>query len=286
MKKLFLALICCLLFTGCLKKDTFEDVDIYTTNYATQYIVDYLYGEHSNIYSIYPNGVNIETYELTDKQIKDYSSMSLYVFNGTNHKETSYINPMFKYNKNLKIIDSANTMEYTTSQKELWLDPSNFLMMALNIKNGILEYTSNRYIQDEINENYNNLKIAISKIDANLKLMSESTNNKTIIVDDNSFMFLEKYGFKVISLQEDETLTEKTILDVKNMINNGTINYIYTTNSSNLNNTILDLQENTNVKILELYTISNLTDEQRKNKDDFISLLNENIELLKNELYD
>ena len=38
--------------------------------------------------------------------------------------------------------------------------------------------------------------------------------------------------------------------------------------------------------ILELHSIYNLTDEQRSNKEDYLSLLNDNIELLKNEVYD
>lgn len=285
MKKILL--ICLLLFTltGCIKKDNFEDVSIYTTIYPIEYIVDYLYGEHSEIYSIYPDGVNTEKYDLTNKQIKDYSNTNLYVFNGKNDKETEYVTSMFKYNKNLKIIDATSTMEYNYSKNELWLDPSNFLMLALNVKNGILEYTTNHYLTTEIEEKYNNLKIAMSKIDANLKLLSENTNNTTIVFDNNSFKFLEKYGFNIISLEENENLNDKTILEVKNKIKNGEIKYIYTTNKNNLNETVLDIKKDSEIEIIELNTLNNITDEQRKNKEDYISLFNENIELLKNELY-
>ena len=116
--------------------------------------------------------------------------------------------------------------------------------------------------------------------------MYESANNKVIVVDDSSLKFLEKYGFRVISLEENDELTDKTILEVKNMISIGTIDYIYTMNESNLNSTVQSIKDETNIQILELNNISNLTDEQRKNKEDYISLLNENIDLLKNELYD
>jgi tubulin polyglutamylase TTLL4 len=59
----------------------------------------------------------------------------------------------------------------------------------------------------------------------------------------------------------------------------------YTTDADKLNNTVTNIKKQTNVDIVELNTIDNLTDEQRKNKEDYISLLNENIDLLKNELY-
>jgi zinc transport system substrate-binding protein len=273
------------MMTGCFKQDDFEDITIYTTIYPVEYITNYLYGDYSTITSIYPDGVNTNTYELTNKQIKDYSAMNLYIFNGNDDKEANYVTSIFKYNKNLKIIDATNTMEYNYSDKELWLDPSNFLMIALNIKNGILEYTTNHYLNETIENNYNNLKIEISKIDANLKLIYENANDTTIVVDDSSFKFLEKYGFTVISLEENDELNDKTILEVKNLIKSGEISYIFTTNADKLNNTVTNIKKQTNVDIVELNTIDNLTDEQRKNKEDYISLLNENIDLLKNELY-
>ena len=270
--------------TGCFKQDDFENVKIYSTIYPIEYITNYLYGEYSNISSIYPNGVNVSTYELTNKQIKDYSNMHLYVFNGNNDKESNYVTSIFKYNKNLKIIDATNTMEYNYNELELWLDPSNFLMMALNIKNGILEYTTNHYLNEKIEENYNNLKIEISKIDANLKLMYENATYKTIVVDNSALKFLEKYGFNVIVL-DDKELTDKTILEVKNLINSKQVNYIFTFDENNLNNIVKSIKEETGINIKELYTIDNLTDEMRKNKESYITLLNENIDMLKDELY-
>ena len=271
--------------TGCFKKDNFENINIYTSVYPIEYIVNYLYGDYSEIQSIYPDGVDTKKYELTNKQIKDYSNTNLYVFNGLSEKETEYVSSMFKYNKNLKIIDATQAMEYNYYEEELWNDPSNFLMLALNIKNGILEYTTNHTLNKSIEENYQNLKIEISKIDANLKLMYENSSNKTLVVDSNIYSFLSKYGFDVLSLEENEELTDKTIYDVKNKIKNGEVKYIYTTNKNNLNNTVKEIIRETNVDIIELKTLTNLTDEERSSKEDYISLLNDNIDLLKNELY-
>lgn len=288
MKKIKLLLITLILFnlTGCFKKDDFEDVKIYSTVYPIEYIVNYLYGNHSTISSIYPNGVDTKKYELNNKQIKDYSKTNLYIFNGLDSKETSYVTSMFQYNKNLKIIDAAQTMEYSYDEEELWIDPSNFLMMTLNIKNGILEYTTNHYLKEEIEENYNNLKIAISKIDANLKLLSENATNKKIVVDNSVWKFLTKYDFEVISLEENDELNDRTILEATNLIQNGTVDYIFTTNSDELNSTVTKILNENNVKIIKLNTIYNLTDEQKANKDDYLSLLSENIENLKQEVYD
>jgi len=283
MKKL-LPLIMLFLITGCFKQDSLDGIDIYTTVYPIEYIVEKLYGEHSNIYSIYPDEIDIETYELTKKQIKDYSSSNMYIFNGLSN-EKDYVKSMFKHNKNLMIIDASSTMEYSYSNNELWLDPSNFLMMALNIKNGLTEYIENHYLKNEIEDNYNNLKIEISKIDARLKLLSENATNPTILVDNNTFKYLEKYGFKVISLEEGATLTEKIIADAKDAIEKENINYIFTLNKDKLNSTVNEFITNYKLEILEFKTLANLTDDEREMNEDYISLLNENIDTLKNELY-
>lgn len=287
MKKLKLLLILGLMFslTGCFKKDNFEDANIYVSVYPIEYIVNYLYGDYSTISSIYPDGVDTDKYKLTNKQIKDYSETDLYVFNGMSEKENEYVTSMFKYNKNLKIIDATQTMEYNYHENELWYDPSNFLMLALNVKNGILEYTTNHTLNKKIEENYQNLKIEISKIDANLKLLYENSNTKIIVVDSNTYKFLEKYGFTVISLEEDESLNDKIINDVNDLIDNGEVKYIFSNNKNNLNDTVSEIVKNSNVEVLEFKNLTNLTDEERSNKEDYISLLNDNIDLLKNELY-
>ena len=284
MKKLIPMLLMLFLLTGCFKQDNLDGIDIYTTVYPIEYIVTKLYGNHSNVYSIYPDEVNVDNYELTKKQIKDYSSSNMYIFNGLS-KEKDYVSEMFKYNKNLMIIDASSTMEYNYSNNELWLDPSNFLMMALNIKNGLTEYIENHYLKNEIEENYESLKVEISNIDARLKLLSENADSSTIIVDSNVFKYLEKYGFTVISLEEGATLTDKILSDAKKAIEEDNINYIFTFDKANLNSTVQSFISEYELEPLEFKTLSNLTDDERKLNEDYISLLNENIETLKNELY-
>ena len=286
MKKLaiLLTMILVLGTTGCLKRDNLEDITIYTTVHPIKYITERLYGEHSTIYSIYPSGVDFSKYKLTEKQIKDYSKGNMYIFNGYS-KEQDYVAPMFKHNKNLMIIDTTLSMEKTTHQEELWLDPSNFLMLSLNIKNGLLEYISNHYLREEIEKNYEALKIEISNMEANLKLLSESASYKTIVVDNSAWKFLEKYGFTVISLEEDTTLTQKTISDVKTLIQNGNVHYIYTFDQEHFNETVSTLVSETNVNVIELHSLSNLTEKESSEKENYITLFNENIEQLKNELY-
>ena len=271
--------------TGCLKRDNLEDIDIYTTSYPIEYITERLYGLHSNINSIYPDGIIIDDYSLTDKQIKDYSKSSLFIFNGLS-KEKDYVVPMFNYNRNIKIIDTTLTLGYTNDIAELWMDPSNFLMLAQNIRTGFKEYINNHYLKSEIDENYDQIKIDISNLDAKLKLMIESSNNKTIVVSNDLFKFLEKYDFNVISLEENDNLTDKTVEDVKQMIKDNQINYIFLKQNEDANNTIKKILAETDVELIHLHTLANISENERNANKDYITIMNENMELLKNELYD
>ena len=59
MKKIFSMIICLfsiILLSGCTDTSTMEDINIYTTAYPIEYIVNRLYDSHSTIRSIYPNG--------------------------------------------------------------------------------------------------------------------------------------------------------------------------------------------------------------------------------------
>ena len=172
--------------SGC-KKDSMEGITIYSTVYPIEYITETLYGDYSDVYSIYPN----EVIELTDKLIADYSNSNLFVYNGLSN-EKDYAVKMLNKNKNLRIVDATMGMEVLYSDPELWLNPSNFLMLCLNIRNGMKEYITNSFLRKKIDSNYDKLKLEISELDAEIKLLIENADSKTILVSNNVFKFFEK----------------------------------------------------------------------------------------------
>lgn len=286
MKKIFNLIIIftiSIFLTGCLKNDTMEDITIYTTVYPIEYITDRLYSDYSTINSIYPDGVNVNEYTLTSKQLKDYSDSELLIFNGLN-EEKEYVTKFFKNNKNIKIVDATNSMEMDYRMEELWLNPSNFLMIAQNIKNGLFEYLTNNYIKNTIEKNYKELKMEVSKLDASLTNITENTNNKTIIIADDSLNFLEKYGFNIISIDKNSS-TDKKIADAKELLSNNTCSCIFALNNDEIEDYIKEILENDNVKITYLHNLSNITEEERYNKENYLTIMSDNIELIRTELY-
>ncbi len=276
-------IILSLTLTGCFKKDTMEGIEIYTTIYPIEYITEVLYGEHAKIFSIYPNNIDINNYRLTEKQISDYSKGGLYIYNGLSN-EKDYAIGMLNENRNLKIIDGAMNMEYTNSIEEIWLDPSNFLMLAQNIRKGFEEYITNPYLKNEIINKYDNLKIELSEIDAELKVVAENAKNRNLVVSSDLFLFLKKYNFNVISLQE-ESLSARKKADVEKLINDGVVNSIIVKPNEELNDTIKELINKHDLEILIFNTATNLSEQERYERVNFIDIMNQNIDLLKREVY-
>ena len=282
--KLFSLIGIIFVLTGCINKDSMEDITIYTSVYPIEYVTERLYGNHANVVSFYPSESNPYEYKLTKKQIKDYSTSNLIVYNGLD-KEKDYIVEMINNNKNLKIIDATARIEYQNSMDEIWINPSSLLTIAQNIKNGFKEYVTSSYLQDEIDNNYDKLKLEISTIDAEMKEMVANAENKTIVVSSNDLTFLSKYGFNVISL-DDSTVTDKIISDTKKLINNKQISYIYMKNNEEENTTIKSIKQSyPNVGILKLNTLNTISAQDKANKKDYISIMYDNIDNLKKELY-
>ncbi|MBR2997767.1 MAG: zinc ABC transporter substrate-binding protein [Bacilli bacterium] len=286
MKKKILTLglvIITLLLTGC-KSDSMEDIKIYTSVYPIEYVTKELYGEYADIYNMYPQGINPYEYKFTNKQISDFADSDLVIYNGIDN-EKDLVVKMINKNKDIKIIDATNKIDYTYNMDELWINPSNILMIAKNVKEGLQEYVSSKTIDKEIENNYDKLKMDLSSIDAELKEMAENSENTTLLVSSNQFNFLSKYGFNIISL-DDETFTESYYLTAVDLINNGTIEYIFTVKDTEDNENVKKILDECNdLKKSEIDTINNITTSDKNEGINYLTIMNDNIDKLKKELY-
>ena len=270
------------LFTGC-SHDSMEDITIYTSVYPIEYITNILYGTHSKISSIYPSDIDPYTYKLTKKQIKNYSSSDLVIYNGLD-KEKNYIVDMLNENGSLKIIDATAKIESTNGMDEIWINPSNMITIAQNIRNGLKEYINSTILTDEIDEKYEKLKLELSTLDASLKETAQNATYTTILVADDDFNILEKYGLNIVSIDPD-TITDKELADAKELLNSGDVEYIFVKKGYKETDIMKDLKDNYDAEYLEIDTLNNLSADDKTNNKNYITIMNKNIEALKKELY-
>ena len=153
-----------------------------------------------------------------------------------------------------------------------------------NIKDGLKEYVDSKIIDDEIDNNYETLKLKLSNLDADMKEMAENSSDRRLVVQNNELKFLEKYGIEVYSLDKD--MTDRTYGDAKNLAENGTIKYIYILNDEKENENVKKLKsEIPELEIVRIDSLSNITTNEKNEEKDYLTIMNDNIDRLKQELY-
>ena len=124
----------------------------------------------------------------------------------------------------------------------------------------------------------------LSRLDANIKEAISLAPYKTIVVDNDMFKYLEKYNLKVISLEEDDNLNENIVAEVKKLIRNGEIKYIFSS-SNKTNPTCKNLVDNYGVDLITINTMESTDGGITDSNEDYITIMNNNLDLFKKELY-
>ena len=280
--KVLLLTIVLFLTTAC-TTDNMENIKIIVTNYPNEYIINSLYGKHATVESIYPDGVTIEDYKISNKKKNEYSKSDLFVYNGAIEKERNLAISLLDKNPELKIIDTAYVLETDYSPEELWLDPSSLLMMAQNVRIGLQEYIPSTVLKKDIDERYEKLKVKLSELEAEYRINVDNAKNKEIIVSTSKLKYLEKFGYNVICLDNDAK--DKTIYDARSLVDAQTVSYIYKFKGEELSKNAKDLVAATNIEEISLNKLDNLSDKDRDTNKDYLSIMKDNLELLKKELY-
>lgn len=284
MKKLktITLLLILLITTACDTKNR-DGLEVLTTVYPIQFIVEEIYSQ-GTISSIYPDGANVEKYNLTDKQIKEYSKSDVFIYNGLSNELTTAKNLINK-NSKLKIIDVAYGLKFNNGTEELWLSPNYYLMLATTIKNNLQEFTNSKYANEEIEKKYKELEETLSVMDAELRNVAKSANDinrGTIVASSNVFKYLNNYGFNVISLEDEENLTSINLNNIKNNFKNGIYTTIFIKDTEEKTELITSLEKNYNAKVVVVNTMTTLTTDAKNNNENYLSIMGYYMEDIKN----
>ena len=159
-------------------------------------------------------------------------------------------------------------------------------MMTQNIKNGLQEYITNSYLEKEIDNKYEEIKVSLSELDAEFKLTAENATRKTLVVNNDSLKYLEKYGFEIISLDDSTNpISEKVIDDVVAKIKANEVKHLFVLENTNLSEVFQKVVTETGVETFTYRRLDSITDEERNEKENYFTIMNNNIELLRDELY-
>jgi len=283
MKKIIMTmslLVMIIMLTGCFSDDKLTNDNVYTTIYPINFLTNYLYGEHKTVSSIYPAGADVSSYKLTDKQKETYQKGALFVYDGLSH-EKELAREFLNENKKMLLIDVSYGLKYENAISDLWLSPNNYLMLAKNIKNNLIDYTTSKTVIEDIEKKYQKLEEELSYMDAdlrNISLTAVMDGNNIIVVSSDKLKFLENYGFEVIVLNSD-TLNETS---VKNNFKKEIYKDIYLCNTDTKTSLITDLEKNYKANIINVDVMNTLSDVASSNSENYLTIMKNFIENVRN----
>lgn len=284
MKKIFSVLLVCFLFlTGCNINDDFNDSYIYVTTYPIEYATTALYSDYAKVSSVYPNGSKSD-YKVTEKKKDKYSTGKIFIYSGVSG-EAYLAKDLYNRNDNIQLVDATKGMSRDLKNESMWLNPSNYLMLCSNIKSGLIEYNDNVYIKEKIENNYKTLNEMVSELDVSLYDIGKNGNYKTILTTNDVFNYLTKYNINVISLDENNKTIDKAYAEAKKLVSTKAIQYVYYLEDDTLNERQEKfISENSIVKV-PIKSMFTITEEDKNENKDYISMMNDVIDNYKKELY-
>lgn len=274
--KILMILGCILLATTACNNKKSDGLKVLTTTYPISFLTEQIYG-NGHILSIYPDGADVNNYNLTSKQEKQYSKNDIFIYNGLSNEQDIAKN-LINNNHKLHIIDVAYGLKYNNGIEELWLSPNYYLMLAKTIKDNLQNFVSSKYAKDELEKKYQELAEKLSIMDADLRTIAKSAkdlNKNTLVVSSNMFKYLNNYGFNVISVEEVGANS------LKNKFQEKTYTTLFMKDTEEKTEAITSL-EKSGAKIILVKTMQTLKTEEKENNETYFTIMNEYMENLKN----
>lgn len=200
------------------------------------------------------------------------------------NKTTSFVEGAYYDGEAFEEIDTYDLDPY------IWLSPIGMLSMAKDVN----EYLCSNYVEQSefFNERYEKLADELIALDAaynslSLELMSSNESIKFVSISASFGCWQKDYGFQVypVCLSKYGALPSKEQLAIikQRIIDDGVKYIAYEPNMSDeMIDLFSELEEELDLKRVTLNNISSLTSSQSESGKDYMSLMYENLSILKN----
>lgn len=306
MKKLFPVLLLLLILTACSNEDNStsdSELTIYTTVFPLTSFVEQIAGDTVNVESIYPPGVDMHSYEPTQKEMMSYSDGDLFMTT-SNELDPVAASIADTINGDTEIVetaadidtgaflDSQHAHEHDHGEDEeahdhgqgsmdphIWLSPDLAIEMAEAVKNSLAEH--NPESAEMYNENFEVLKSDIEEIDEQLLAVTENPVNTDVYISHESIGYLaHQYGFHQIGISglSNQEPSQQELTEIIENIEAQNIPYILY--EPNVSSSVTDvIREETNTEPLYFNNLESLSTEDPEDST-YQSMMKKNIETL------
>lgn len=306
MRKIYLVMISMLIgmsVIGCSKDNKTEvenkedKIVVYTTVFPAYDFTKNIGKDKIDLNYIVPPGTEPHEYEITPKTIKDIQNGDLIIKNGLGIDNFA---DKIESESNLNIVVASDGIDPISYKKEenheheegehdhgqydphVWLDIDLAIKECENIKNALVkaDEKNKEFYEKNYNEYIEKLKELKVTYD---KELNELKNNKMIVSHDAYGYLCKNYGIEQISItginpNQEPSLSK--ISEIATYAKNNNIGYILFDGLVNPK-VAQTIANEANIKTQVLYSIDGVTKQDFNNNEDYISLMNKNLEILK-----
>jgi len=290
---------------------------VYVTVYPMQYLVEQIGGDFVDVARVPGSNVHSESIDWSAKEIIDMKNADIlfYIDGGVDtyipEKEVSVFQ-----DSNVKLINISDTIIYNevclshehdhnenedeveveeplvcdenslSEDPHFWLDPIRMLIAAGIVRNElIIEFPEN---EAAFIENYNNLKLKLETLDTDFRAMADEATKPVITTVMLFTYFHVRYDIEILSITTSLHSTESSASDIIYFAEEAELHDIhYVLFEKNTNSPagdgVLDelLKTDETASAAYLHGLGNLTNEEMDSKLDYLSIMYENLEVLK-----
>nr|WP_238162426.1 zinc ABC transporter substrate-binding protein [Cohnella sp. AR92] len=287
------------------QKTTFVEgkVNVVTTFYPLYYLATEIGGEDANVVNLIPTGVEPHDWTPKSKDLQVASKAQLFIYNGAGLEgwAEDFLHGT-KSNGSLKIVEASAGISLISGNPEeeehghsneeghdhasnvdphTWVSPKSSLVMADNIRKALID--SDPAHEAAYESRYEDLKNRLAALDEKFTRELGAVPNRNIVVTHQAFGYLARdYGLNqvaIMGLSPEAEPRSQDLLNVAKFVKENKIRTIFFEElvSSQLAKTI---SSEAKVEIDVLNPIEGLTPKQKKAGENYISLMEKNLQNL------
>jgi zinc transport system substrate-binding protein len=283
-----------------------EGLTIYTTIYPIQYAAERIGGETVEAESVFPPGVDAHTYEPATQDMTKIADSDAFFYLGAgmeafaetaaNALESQDV-ALIEIGQHDELFHTENGTAHSHEEHEhedehhghdhgdhnphIWIDPLRMIDMAAIMKEEMISLKPEH--EDMYEENYAALEQDLEELHDEYKTVLDDKANKRILVSHAAFDYWEsRYGIEQISIHGLSTSNEPSQKELTEIINTAEEhNMEYIIFEQNISTRVAEIiQEQIGAEALIIHNLSVLTDEDIEANEDYLSLMEKNLETL------
>lgn len=276
------------LFTACNKTETASDKpQIYTSFYALYDFANEISGDYADVYNMVPPGTEPHDWEPTVQDMAKLNNADVVLYNGLGME--SWIDKVKSSigegNVNFTEVSAGVAVDEDGSDPHIWLNPDNVKIMCRNIYNVLCEVDPENKAYYE--ENYNNYAAELSSLDKKYSDALSGFDNKNIVVSHEAYSYMcSAYGLTqtaIDGISADSEPSPEKMMELINFVKSNNIKYIFYEELVS-KKTAETLAGETGTELLPLNPFEGLSDEEIEAGENYISVMEKNLENIKTAL--